>query len=337
MGYNTHAGGTLITAVITGVAGQDGSYLATDLLDRGYTVIGITRRKSAPGEEHLAHLEHRPRFHLRRGDITDGTFVTRVIYDARPHEYYNLAAQSHVGQSFTEPAATFTTNATAVVMALDAIRAISPSTRFYQASTSELFGTTPCPPGGHTEASPFHPRSPYGVAKVAAFWATVNAREAWGLHASNGILFNHSSPRRGLHFATRKITRGVARVKHGLQRKVPMGDLSAFRDEGHSHDYMDAAWRMLQRDEPGDYVVGTGTGATIEQMFRFVCALADLDFDEIYERDERFMRPSEVPYLKARSDKALEVLGWSAQRDWKAVLKEMYAADLEAFERHTPS
>ncbi|MCO4747810.1 MAG: GDP-mannose 4,6-dehydratase [Proteobacteria bacterium] len=323
----------MLRAVITGVAGQDGSYLAELLLDRGYEVFGVTRRHGVrPNEENLHLLEGLENLHIRYGDITDATFITRLLHDVKPHEYYNLAALSHVGQSFKEPVATFNTNATAVVTALEGIRTFSPATRFYQASTSELFGLTPCSEDGHTEATPFHPRSPYGVAKAAAFWATVNAREAWGLHASNGILFNHSSPRRGPDFASRKITLGLAKVKLGLAKTVRMGDLSAFRDEGLSADYMDAAWRMLQQDKPDDYVVGTGTGATIEQMFRHVCARAGLEFDEVYEADPRFLRPSEVPFLKANASKAHRVLDWKPSHDWRAVLDLMFDADLAALE-----
>lgn len=319
----------MLKAVITGVAGQDGSYLAELLLEKGYQVYGVTRRKSVnPGEENLTSVIGHDRFHFAYGDITDSTFVTRLLHDLKPHEYYNLAAMSHVGQSFREPAVTFTTNATAVVLQLEAIRTVSPSTRYYQASTSELFGLTPCPSTGFTEEAAFHPRSPYGVAKLAAFWAAVNAREAWGLHASNGILFNHSSPRRGLDFATRKITRTLAKVKLGQADTLRMGDLSSFRDEGLSADYMDAAWRMLQQPEPDDYAVGTGTGASIEQMFRHVCDLAGLRFEDVYELDERFLRPSEVPYLVANPAKAHKVLDWQAKHDWKDVLRIMFESDL---------
>ncbi|MFT7521473.1 MAG: GDPmannose 4,6-dehydratase, partial [Kiritimatiellia bacterium] len=319
----------MLKAVITGVAGQDGSYLAELLLDKGYQVYGVTRRKSVnAGEENLHVVLHRDGFHAIYGDITDGTFITRLLHDIKPHEYYNLAALSHVGQSFKEPIATFTTNATAVILQLEAIRTFSPATRFYQASTSELFGLTPCPKTGFTEEDAFHPRSPYGVAKLAAYWAAVNAREAWGLHASNGILFNHSSPRRGLDFATRKITRGIAAIKLGHARTLKMGDLSSYRDEGLSGDYMEAAWRMLQQADPGDYVVGTGDGATIEQMFRHVCDLAGLKFSDVYELDERFLRPSEVPYLVANPTKASDVLGWRATHSWRDVLRSMYESDL---------
>lgn len=324
----------MLKAVITGVAGQDGSYLAELLLEKGYQVYGVTRRKSVnAGEENLATVRDHDRLHMRYGDITDASFVTRMLHEVQPHEYYNLAAMSHVGQSFVEAAATFTVNATAVVVQLEAIRTVSPSTRFYQASTSELFGLTPCPATGYTEANAFHPRSPYGVAKLGGFWATVNAREAWGLHASNGILFNHSSPRRGLDFASRKITRTLAKIKLGQATKLRMGDLSAFRDEGLSSDYMHAAWTMLQQAEPSDYVVGTGTGATIEQMFRYVCELAELDFDAVYEMDERFLRPSEVPWLISNPIKAAEKLNWKASHDWKGVLRLMYEHDLAELSR----
>ncbi|TNE90443.1 MAG: GDP-mannose 4,6-dehydratase [Deltaproteobacteria bacterium] len=318
----------MLTAVITGVAGQDGSYLAEALLAKGYRVVGLTRRRGSHSEENLPLLVGRENFRVVYGDITDATLISRVLHDEKPHEYYNLAAHSHVGQSFAEPLVTLRTNGVAVSIALEAIRHFSPSTRFYQASTSELFGTSPCPETGHTEASPFHPRSPYGVAKLTGYWATVNAREAWGLHASNGILFNHSSPRRGVDFATRKITRGLAAIAAGKADCVRMGDLSAFRDEGQAADYMDAAWRMLQQDEPGDYVVGTGTGATIEQMFRHVCERAGVSFEAAYKTDPRFLRPSEVPFLKANPARAREVLGWTASYDWRDVLDQMFDADL---------
>ena len=319
----------MLKAVITGVAGQDGSYLAELLLERGYTVYGVRRRLTVePGHQNLRGVLEHDRFHLVYGDIGDPTFVSRLLHDVRPHEYYNLAALSHVGQSFHEPVITFEIDATAVVMQLEAIRTFSPSTRFYQASTSELFGKTPCAAPGHDESARMHPRSPYAVAKLAAYWATIHAREAWGLHASNGILFNHSSPRRGLDFATRKITRGVAAVKLGLQSSLRMGDLSSSRDEGLSAEYMEAAWRMVQQDAPDDYVIGTGRSATIEQMFRHVCERAGLAFEDVYELDERFLRPSEVPFLQAHPKKAEEVLGWRAEHHWEGVLDVMFEHDL---------
>lgn len=321
----------MLTAVITGVAGQDGSYLAELLLGKGYRVLGVTRRKAVdPGRDNILHLVDTAHFELVEGDIQDPTFLTRLLHDVRPEEYYNLAAHSHVGQSFREPVATFRNNAEAVVLQLELIRQISPFTRFYQASTSEMFGGVGCPAEGFDEGSRFHPRSPYAVAKVAAYHAVVNYREAYGLHASNGIAFNHSSPRRGLDFATRKITRGVAAVKCGQASCLRMGDLSASRDEGHSRDYMEAAWRMLQQPSPDDYVVATGITTPIEQMFRYVCSLADLSFEEVYALDERFLRPSDVHYLVGNATKAREALDWEPQHDWRGVLSEMYEHDLRA-------
>ncbi len=316
-------------AVITGVAGQDGSYLAEMLLDRGYQVVGVTRRKAVdPGRENLAGVLGREAFTLVEGDVADSTFVGRLLTDRRPHEYYNLAAQSHVGHSFAEPLTTFAVNAQAVLLQLELIRQISPFTRFYQASTSEMFGGIDCPAEGYDEGSPFHPRSPYAVAKVAAYHAVVNYREAYDLHASNGILFNHSSPRRGLDFATRKISRGIASVKRGLADAVHMGDLTASRDEGSSPDYMRAAWKMLQQDEPGDYVVATGVTTTIEEMFRYVCTLADLDFEKTYRPDERFLRPSDVPRLVGNATRARDRLDWQPECDWRTLLCSMYENDL---------
>jgi GDPmannose 4,6-dehydratase len=319
-----------LKAVITGVAGQDGSYLAEYLLELGYEVIGITRRKSVnQGYENIDHLVGAPDFHLEVGDITDPTFISRVLFDHRPHEYYNLAAQSHVGYSFKDPVDTFRVDAEAVIMQLEMIRQITPSTRFYQASTSELFGGLNCPPEGFDEATPFHPRSPYAVAKAAAFYAVQNYREAYGMHASNGILFNHSSPRRGYDFATRKITRGIAKVKLGLASELRMGNLEAFRDEGHAKDYIKAMHLMLQQESPDDYIISTGFGATIEEMFRHVCELAGISFEDTYKADPRFMRPSDVAFLKGNSVKARTTLGWRPKYDWKGLLKEMYEKDLE--------
>jgi len=277
----------------------------------------------------IDHLLGNKNFKLFEGDITDQTLISRVLYDHKPHEFYNLAAMSHVWQSFREPLSTFDVDARAVIGQLEMIRQISPYTRYYQASTSELFGGLACPEKGYDESSAFHPRSPYGVAKLAAFWAVKNYREAYGLFACNGILHNHSSPRRGFDFATRKITRGVASVKLGLQETLKMGNLEAFRDEGHSKDYVRAMWMMLQADRPEDYLVATGSGATIREMLEFVCGLAELDPDEVYEADQRFMRPSEVPFLLGNPSKIRDELGWEPQYSWRALLEEMYRADLD--------
>lgn len=317
-------------AVITGVAGQDGSYLAEHLIDLGYQVVGISRRKSVePGIHNLDDIMNNSSFKYVEGDITDSTFISRILYKYKPHEWYNLAAMSHVGQSFKEPLSTFKTDAESVIMQLEMIRQISPYTRFYQASTSELFGGLKCPKEGYNESSTFHPRSPYAVAKMAAYWSVVNYREAYGIYACNGILFNHSSPRRGLDFATRKITRGAARTRYGLQKSIKMGNLSAFRDEGHSKDYVRAMHLMLQQDEAEEFVIATGAGATIEDMFRLVSKKAGFKFEELYELDERFLRPSEVPYLIGDPSKAREKLGWSPEYTWETLLLEMYENDVD--------
>jgi GDPmannose 4,6-dehydratase len=323
----------MLKAVITGVAGQDGSYLAELLLEKGYIVIGITRRKSVdPCTDNINHLIDNENLKLVHGDITDSTLISRILHAHKPHEFYNLAAMSHVGQSFAEPSSTFRVNAESVVIQLELINQISPSTRYYQASTSELFGGISCPPEGYSEGSPFHPRSPYGVAKLAAYWAVRNAREAYGLFACNGILHNHSSPRRGKDFATRKITRGVASVKLGLSQSLKMGNLSPYRDEGHAKDYVMAMHLMLQKEEPEDYLIATGDGATIQEMFEYVCELAGLKFEDVYEEDARFMRPSDVQYLKGNPLKANTELGWMPEYNWKDLLKEMYLSDLRSLQ-----
>lgn len=320
----------MLTAVITGVAGQDGSYLADFLIEKGYRVIGIAlRHGTLSGYKNISHLKDDTNFKLVEGNITDQTLMSRVLHDYKPHEWYNLAAMSHVGQSFREPLATFDVDARAVIGQLEAIRQNSPYTRFYQASTSELFGGINCPKAGYTEESKLHPRSPYGVAKLAAFWSVVNYREAYKLFACNGILHNHSSPRRGFDFATRKITHGIAKVKLGLDSSLKMGNLSAFRDEGHSKDYCRAMWMMLQADRADDYLVATGTGATIREMFEYVCELAELRYEDVYEQDERFMRPSEVPFLLGDPSKIERELGWRPSISWRELLKEMYEHDLK--------
>jgi GDPmannose 4,6-dehydratase len=316
-------------AVITGVAGQDGSYLSEHLLSLGYSVIGITRRKSVdPNIQNIEHLLDNPMFRLVLGDITDATFLSRILHDNCPLEWYNLAAQSHVGLSFKEPLATFKVDAESVITQLELIRQISPYTRFYQASTSELFGGIDCPKTGYTESSVFNPRSPYAIAKLAAYWAVRNYRDAYEIYACNGILHNHSSPRRGYDFATRKITSGVANIRIGTQDTIKMGNLSPFRDEGHAKDYVRAMHLMLQQDEPEDYLVATGSGATIEEMLKYCCELAGLEFEKVYEQDPRFMRPSDVPFLLGDPSKIKNKLGWKPEYNWRSLLKEMYEHDL---------
>jgi len=319
----------MLTAVITGVAGQDGSYLSEHLLSLGYKVIGITRRKSTSNDFlNLKNILDNANFKLVIGDITDSTFICRILHHYKPHEWYNLAAMSHVGQSFIEPTSSFKTNAESVINQLEMIRLISPYTRFYQASTSELFGSSKCPENGFTENSILSPSSPYAIAKLTAYWSVINYRNSYNVFACNGILHNHSSPRRGMDFATRKISNGVARVKLGRLDKIRMGNLSAFRDEGHAKDYVKAMHLMLQQEEADDFIVATGSGATIEEMLKYVCELASLNFENVYEQDRRFMRPSDVPYLLGNAEKARKKLGWKPEYDWKKLLKEMYENDL---------
>jgi GDPmannose 4,6-dehydratase len=319
----------MLRAVITGVAGQDGSHLLELLVDQGYEVFGVSLRKSVnSGTENIEHMMSSPSFHYIEGDLRDPVFMSRLIHDVKPHEFYNLGAMSHVGHSFENPISTFRTNAEAVIMHLSYVNEMSNSTRYYQASTSEILGGLECPEDGYDENSIINPRSPYAVAKAAAHLTVRNYRDAYGLFACSGILFNHSSERRGESFATRKITKGVASVKLGLKPKLRMGNLSAFRDEGHSRDYVRAMHLMLKHRHPDDYVIATGSGATIEDMFRYVCKLASLEFGDVYELDERFIRPSDVPFLRGNSSKARADLGWEPIYDWKMLLGEMYENDL---------
>jgi len=318
-------------AIITGVLGQDGSYLAEYLLSKKYEVVGLYRRIST-GEnlQNINHLLENKLFRLVAGDICDHSATAKLIEELQPDDFYNLAALSHVGHSFEIPVETFRVNAEAVVGQLHAIKNFSPNTRFYQASTSELFGGLGCPPEGFSEDSPLNPRSPYAVAKAAAYYAVRNYREREdGIFAVNGILFNHSSPRRGFDFATRKITKGLARIKLGKQKVLKMGNLTACRDEGHAKDYVRAMHLMLQQGTPDDYSVSMGTTTSIEDMFRYVCSLADLDFDDCYQMDEQFMRPSEVPVLVGNPSKITTELGWKPEYNWKSLLKEMYENDLD--------
>lgn len=320
-------------AIITGVAGQDGSYLAEFLLDKGYDVYGIYKRVSRSNDlSNLKECVKNKRFHLIELDIADTSAMTFLISDLKPDEFYNLAAQSHVGYSFEIPLETFKVDAEAVIGQLEAIRRFSPKTKFYQASTSELFGGVNCPSIGYSEQDRFHPRSPYAIAKAAAFYSVVNYREAYNLFACNGILFNHSSPRRGVDFATRKITQGIAKVKLGFESKLMMGNLSAYRDEGHSKDYVEAMWLMLQQEKPDDYIVSTGIDASIRMMFEHVCKLAQLNFNDIYVEDEKFMRPSEVHTLLGNNAK-IKTLGWKPKYTWEKLLEEMYLHDLKLLEK----
>ncbi|MFF4837497.1 GDP-mannose 4,6-dehydratase [Streptomyces sp. NPDC001315] len=300
------------TALITGVTGQDGSYLAELLLSKGYRVHGLVRRSSSFNTERIDHIYQGPqeaerRFVLHHADLSDGVALVNLLRDIQPDEVYNLGAQSHVRVSFDAPLYTGDVTGLSTLRLLEAIRASGIETRIYQASSSEMFGSTPPP---QNEDTPFHPRSPYGAAKVFAYWTTVNYREAYGMFAVNGILFNHESPRRGETFVTRKITRAVARIKAGLQDRLYLGNLDAVRDWGYAPEYVEAMWRMLQHDEPTDYVVATGVPATVRQFLETAFAQAGLDWNEHVRYDPKYERPSEVDALIGDASKARETLGW---------------------------
>lgn len=343
------------TALITGVAGQDGSYLARLLLRQGYEVHGIKRRSSSFNTERIDDLYSDPRervtrFHLHYGDLTDTTNVIRLVQEIRPDEIYNLAAQSHVGVSFETPEYTGNADALGTLRLLEAIRILgfAGSTRFYQASTSELYGSVRETP--QSETTQFYPRSPYGVAKLYAYWITVNYREAYGLHASNGILFNHESPVRGETFVTRKITRGVAAIEKGVQRTLYLGNLDAKRDWGHARDYVDGMWRMLQQDEPGDYVLATGETHSVREFVELAFQRAGrllrwegAGADEV-GRDAKsgrvlvrvnpeYFRPTEVNLLLGDPSKAFAKLGWRHKTSFAELVAEMVDADLRLVDR----
>jgi GDPmannose 4,6-dehydratase len=324
-------------ALITGITGQDGSYLAELLLDKGYDVVGIVRRSSSISRSRIDHvLESRPGAALRLeyGDLADSSSLRHVMTKAQPDEVYNLAAQSHVRISFDQPEYTADVTALGVLRVLEAIRDYNVSTgnkvRFYQASSSEMFGAAPPPQG---ESTPFHPRSPYAVAKVAGFWQTVNYREAYGMHASNGILFNHESERRGENFVTRKITRAAGRIKAGLQKDLFLGNLDAKRDWGHARDYVEAMWLMLQQEQPDDYVVATGESYSVAQFLDEVFGLLKLDWHDYVKIDPRFYRPAEVDYLLGDASKARKKLGWKPRITFKELARVMTEYDLELAER----
>ncbi|HLK45419.1 MAG TPA: GDP-mannose 4,6-dehydratase, partial [Acidimicrobiales bacterium] len=292
-------------ALITGITGQDGSYLAELLLEHGYEVVGMVRRTSSLNLERLAHLE--ARLHVVPGDLLDETSLLNLLQEWRPSEVYNLAAQSFVTTSWNQPVFTGEATALGVTRLLDAIRVVDPEIRFYQASSSEMFGKVREVP--QRESTAFYPRSPYGVAKVYGHWITVNYRESYGLPACSGILFNHESPRRGLEFVTRKITNGVARIKHGIERELRLGNLDAKRDWGFAGDYVRAMWLMLQRDDPQDYVVATGETHSVREFCQVAFARAGLDWEEHVVVDERFLRPAEVDLLIGDASRARAELG----------------------------
>ena len=322
-------------ALITGITGQDGSYLAELLLSKGYEVHGLIRRASTFNTERIDHIyqdphETNPKLYLHYGDLLDGVGLTNLVREIEPTEIYNLAAQSHVMVSFTMPQYTAQVDAVGTVGILEAIRATGRDIRFYQASTSELFGSTPPP---QNEESKFRPRSPYSAAKLMAYWTTVNYREAFGIHASNGILFNHESPRRGETFVTRKISRAVASIKAGKQSKLYLGNLDAVRDWGYAKEYVESMWLMLQKPKSSYYVVATGVGATVRDFARVSFAHAGLDWEKYVEIDDKYERPTEVDALIGDPSKAKKELDWMAKTHWEEIAKIMVDADIEAIKR----
>jgi GDPmannose 4,6-dehydratase len=322
------------TALITGITGQDGSYLAELLLGKGYTVHGIIRRASSFNTDRIDHLyqdihEKNIRLFLHYGDLADATVIRRVVDESEPDEIYHLAAQSHVRVSFDEPLYTADVNAVGALRLLEAVRDMKErgrEVRFYNAGTSEMYGASPPP---QSEGTPFYPRSPYAVSKVAAHWYCVNYRQAYGLFISNGILFNHESPRRGETFVTRKVTRAVGRIKEGLQSRLYLGNLDAKRDWGFAGDYVEAMWRMLQHDEPDDFVVATGNSYSIRDLLSTAFGYVHLDWEEFVEFDPRYLRPTEVDHLEGDSSKAQSVLGWRPKVRFAELVHMMVDHDLK--------
>lgn len=311
-------------ALITGITGQDGSYLAEFLLSKGYEVIGLVRRTSTVNFERIGHIQDR--LILVSGDLLDQTSLTQVLDEYRPDEVYNLAAQSFVQTSWQQPVFTGEVTALGVTRLLDAIRTVDPKIRMYQASSSEMFGKAREVP--QKETTPFYPRSPYGVAKVYGHWITVNYRESYGLHATSGILFNHESPRRGLEFVTRKVTDGAARIKLGLADKLALGNLEARRDWGFAGDYVRAMWMMLQQEKADDYVIATGVTHSVRDLCEVAFGYLDLDWRDYVVQDPRFMRPAEVDLLVGDASKARAVLGWEPTVTFEELIHMMVDADI---------
>jgi GDPmannose 4,6-dehydratase len=317
----------MTTALITGITGQDGSYLAEFLLEKGYKVVGIVRRSSTTPYERISHLVDR--IELLSADLLDQTSLTDVVTDCKPDEIYNLAAQSFVQTSWNQPVLTGEFTALGVTRMLEAMKKAAPNARFYQASSSEMFGKVHESP--QRESTPFYPRSPYGVAKVYGHWITVNYRESFALYAVSGILFNHESPRRGLEFVTRKVTDGVARIKLGLSKELRLGNLEARRDGGFAGDYVRAMWLMLQEDTPDDYVIGTGKTWSVRQLCEAAFACVGLDYREFVKQDDRFFRPAEVDLLVADASKAATALGWEPDVTFDQLIEMMVKADLSRY------
>ena len=319
-------------ALITGITGQDGSYLAEFLLAKGYEVHGLIRRSSSFNTGRIDHIyqdfhESDPKLYLHFGDLIDGVGLTNLIREISPDEIYNLGAQSHVMVSFSMPQYTAQVDGVGPVGILEAIRGMNKEIKYYQASTSELYGSTPPP---QNEESKFHPRSPYASAKLMAYWSAVNYREGYGIHATNGILFNHESPRRGETFVTRKITRAIANIKNGKQKKLYLGNLDAVRDWGFAKEYVESMWLMLQKPTSSDYVVATGVGATVKDFVAAAFSHAGLEWEKYVEIDKKYERPTEVDALIGDPSKAERELGWKAKTHWKELAELMVDADLKA-------
>lgn len=314
-------------ALITGITGQDGSYLAEFLLEKGYQVYGMVRRASVEKFERIDHLLDNEKFELVQGDLLDQNSLITIMQETRPDEVYNLAAQSFVPTSWQQPVLTSEFTAIGVTRVLEAIRIVDPKIRFYQASSSEMFGDVREVP--QTELTPFYPRSPYGVAKVYGHYITVNYRESYDLYACSGILFNHESPRRGLEFVTRKVTDGVAKIKLGLAKEIRLGNLDAKRDWGFAGDYVRAMWMMLQQDTPDDYVISTGETYSVERLVEVAFGAVDLDWKEHVVIDQKFIRPAEVNILIGDASKAKKALGWEPEVSFEQMINMMVEADLE--------
>jgi GDPmannose 4,6-dehydratase len=323
-------------ALITGVTGQDGSYLTELLLSKGYEIHGIIRRASTFNTDRIDHLYQDPhvngvKLFLHYGDLADSVNLVKLIYDLKPDEIYHLGAQSHVRVSFDIPEYTADVTGVGTVRILEAMREAGVASRFYQASSSEMFGKVQEVP--QRETTPFWPRSPYGVAKVFSYWATVNYRESYGMHANNGILFNHESPRRGETFVTRKISRAVAAIKHGLQKELFLGNLQAKRDWGYAPEYVEAMWLILQQDRPDDYVVATGETHTVQEFLEVAFAHVQLDWKEYVKHDERYERPAEVDLLVGDASKAKRAFGWEPKVRFPELVRLMVDADLASLEK----
>ena len=316
-------------AFITGITGQDGSYLAELLLDKGYEVYGLTRRTSTQNYARIEHLMHHQNLHLVSGDLIDQHSLTYPIQEIKPDEVYNLAAQSFVKTSWEQPVLTGEFTAIGVTRILEAVRLAAPTARFYQASSSEMFGKVQEVP--QKESTPFYPRSPYGVAKVYGHWITVNYRESFNMFAVSGILFNHESPRRGLEFVTRKIANGVARVKLGKQQHVELGNLDAKRDWGYAKDYVEAMWLMLQQEKPEDYFISTGETHSVQEFLELSCKIAGLpDWQAVYKHNPQYDRPAEVDLLIGDASKAKQNLGWEPKTKFEELVKIMVEAELKS-------